>query len=74
MVDAAHARELIARSIDRHGGERWSRIERLTLRPRLLSGLVPWAKGNGRTFGLPSRAELEPQIARATFFDYPRAG
>lgn len=74
MVDAAHARELIARSIDRHGGERWSRIERLTLRPRLLSGLVPWVKGNGRTFTLPSHAELEPQIARATFFDYPRAG
>ena len=74
MVDAAHARELIARSIARHGGERWSRIERLTLRPRPLSGLVPWVKGNGRTFGLPSHAELEPQIARATFFDYPRAG
>ena len=74
MVDAAHARELIARSIARHGGERWSRIERLTLRPRRLTGLVPWVKGNGRTFGLPSRAELEPQIARATFFDYPRAG
>ena len=74
MVDAAHARELIARSIARHGGARWSRIERLTLRPRLLSGLLPWAKGNGRTFRLPSRAELEPQIARATFFDYPRAG
>ena len=74
MVDAAHARELIARSIARHGGERWSRIARLTLRPRTLSGLLPWAKGNGRTFGLPSRAELEPQRARATFFDYPRAG
>jgi hypothetical protein len=74
MVDAARARELIARSIDRHGGDRWSRIDRLTMRPRALSGLVPWLKGNGRTFGLPSRAELEPQIARATFFDYPRAG
>jgi hypothetical protein len=74
MVDAAHVRELIARSIARHGGERWARIERLTLRPRLLSGLLPWVKGNGRTFTLPSRAELEPQIARARFFDYPRAG
>jgi hypothetical protein len=74
MVDVGQVRELIARSIDRHGGERWSRIERLTMRPRALSGLVPWVKGNGRTFGLPSRAELEPQIARATFFDYPRAG
>ena len=74
MVDAAHARELIARSIARHGGDRWSRIARLTLPPRTLTGLVPWVKGNGRTFGLPSHAELEPQIARATFFDYPRAG
>ena len=74
MVDAAQVRELIACSVARHGGERWSRIERLTLRPRTLTGLVPWMKGNGRTFGLPSHAELEPQIARATFFDYPRAG
>lgn len=74
MVDAAHARELIERAIARHGGERWSRIERLTFRPRALSGLLPWLKGNGRTFGLPSRIELEPQIARARFFDYPRAG
>src|SRR5450631_1407126 len=74
MLDAVHARELIARSIARHGGERWSRIERLTLRPRTLSGLIPWMKGNGRTFKLPSRAEIVPQVARATFFDYPRAG
>jgi hypothetical protein len=74
MVDAAQAREVIARSIERHGGERWSRIERLTVRPRALSGLVPWSKGNGRTFRLPAYAEIEPQIARATFFDYPRAG
>lgn len=74
MVDAVAVRELIARSIARHGGERWSRTERLTLRPRALSGLVPWLKGNGRTFGLPSYVEVEPQIARATFFDYPRAG
>ena len=73
-VDAAHVREVIARSIERHGGERWSRIERLTLRPRSLSGLVPWSKGHGRTFQLPSYAEIEPQSARATFFDYPRAG
>ena len=74
MVDVGEVRELIARSIERHGGERWSRIERLTMRPRALSGLVPWVKGNGRTFGLPSRAEIESQTARATFFDYPRAG
>jgi len=74
MVDAAQAREVIERSIARHGGERWSRIERLTLRPTALSGLLPWSKGHGRTFRLPTYAELQPQIARATFFDYPRAG
>jgi hypothetical protein len=74
MVDTAQAREVIARSIERHGGARWSRIERLTLRPRALSGLLPWSKGNGQTFRLPAYAELEPQIARATFVDYPRAG
>ena len=74
MLDAAQVRDLIARSIARHGGDRWSRIERLTLRPLALSGLVPWLKGNGRTFTLPSRAEIQPQNARAVFFDFPRSG
>jgi hypothetical protein len=74
MVDVGEVREVIARAIARHGGDRWSRIDRLTMRPRALSGLVPWSKGYGRTFRLPSYAEIEPQVARATFFDYPRAG
>jgi hypothetical protein len=46
----------------------------LTLSPRTLSGLLPWLKGFGHSFGLPSRAEIEPSRARAVFFDYPDRG
>jgi hypothetical protein len=75
MLDTAHARALIDLSIARHGGaDRWSRLRHIALQPRALSGLVPWIKGNGRTFGLPSRAEIEPQVARLRFDDYPRQG
>ena len=56
MVDAAHARELIARSIARHGGDRWSRIERLTLRPRAAVGAGPLGEGE--------RADVQAAVAR----------
>ncbi len=65
---------MIARAIRRFGGRaRWERL-RLTVSPRGLRGLVPWIKGNGRTFALPPRAELIPARAEATFFDYPQPG
>jgi hypothetical protein len=66
------ARALLATAIDRHGGwEAWKALRVLIVKPRALSGLLPWLKGHGRTFGLPSRAEVRPHDAKATFFDYP---
>ena len=71
--DAA-ASAFVERAIERHGGRaRWDRL-RVTLAPLALTGLLPWMKGVGRTFGLPARAEIEPRRARAVFHDYPRAG
>lgn len=65
---------MVARAIERYGGRaRWEQL-RLTVSPRRLRGLVPWSKGNGRTFALPPRAEVIPARAEATFFDYPRPG
>jgi hypothetical protein len=68
------AAAFLARAVERHGGrERWARL-RVTLSPTSLTGLVPWLKGVGRTFTLPSRADIEPARARAVFHDYPGAG
>jgi len=65
---------MIARAVERHGGrQRWERL-RLTLAPTSLGGLVPWMKGNGRTFRLPPRADIVPARAEATFFDYGAPG
>ena len=65
---------MVARAVERYGGRaRWERL-RLTLGPVALRGLLPWMKGAGRTFRLPSRAEIVPARAEATFFDYPSPG
>ena len=68
------ARTLIETAIARHGGERWSMIQAIDLPVISLSGMLPWLKGNGRTFGLPRLIRLEPLRARAVFVDYPRPG
>jgi len=68
------AREMVARAVSRYGGRsRWEKLC-LTASPRGLRGLVPWSKGNGRTFALPPRVELRPARGEATFFDYPEPG
>jgi hypothetical protein len=47
---------------------------RVTLSPTSLTGFLPWLKGVGSTFSLPTRAVIEPHRDRAVFFDYPRPG
>src|ERR1019366_2206099 len=39
-----------------------------------MRGAVPWIKGIGRSFPMPSRVRLVPHEARATFEDYPSTG
>lgn len=69
------AREVLERAIERHGGwSTWQRLRSVTLGPRVLRGMLPTVKGNGRTFPLPSRFVLRPHEVEAEFVDYPAAG
>jgi hypothetical protein len=66
------ARALLEAAVHRHGGwEAWRALRVVVVRPKRLTGLVPWLKGNGKTFRLPPRAEIFPHDGRAVFFDYP---
>lgn len=69
------AAALLERAVGRHGGwAAWHALRCVSLAPRLLRGLLPSMKGNGRTFGLPARADVFPHDQRAVFHDYPTAG
>jgi len=69
------ARQLLEAAVRRHGGwDAWRSLGALAVRPRLLTGMLPWLKGHRRTFHLPPRAEVHPQDARVVFFDYPAPG
>jgi hypothetical protein len=69
------AREVLERSIERHGGwSTWQRLRSVTLGPRLLRGLLPTLKGNARTFPLPPRIVVRPREVEAEFVDYPTPG
>jgi hypothetical protein len=70
----AAARAVVERACQAYGGEeRWHRHD-VVLVPRTLSGLLPAVKGNGRTFGLPSRFVISTARPFATFEDYPEPG
>jgi hypothetical protein len=69
------ARALLETAVRRHGGwDAWRSLRTLTVQPKSLSGMLPWLKGYGRTFNLPSRAEIDPHASRALFHDYPAGG
>src|SRR4051812_3610565 len=69
------AREVLERSIERHGGwSTWQRLRSVTLGAQLLRGLLPTLKGNGRTFPLPPRFVVRPREVEAEFVDYPAPG
>src|SRR3954471_6038682 len=66
------ARDVLERACDQHGGiAAWRRLRLIRLFPDRLSGLVPWLKGNGRTFPLPSAFEILPHQRSARFLNYP---
>ena len=69
------ARARLESAVQRHGGwDAWRSLRAHTVQPKSLSGMLPWLKGHGRTFELPSRAEIDPHAARALFHDYPAPG
>src|SRR5687768_17528827 len=66
--------EVFTRACEHYGGlDTWRALRRVRLVPERLSGLLPFVKGNGRTFGLPSSFEIEPHERRARFVGYPDA-
>jgi hypothetical protein len=69
------ARELLERAIERHGGwSIWQRLRSVTLGTRLLRGMLPNLKGNGRTFPLPPQVVVRPREMEAELVDYPTVG
>jgi hypothetical protein len=64
--------EILTRACDHYGGERtWRALRLIRLVPERLSGLLPWVKGVGKTFRLPSAFEIAPHERRTRFLDYP---
>jgi hypothetical protein len=69
------ARQVLERAIERHGGWRtWQRLHSVTLRLRLLRGMLPFIKGNGRTHPMPRHAVVRPRELEAELVDYPTVG
>jgi len=75
LVDSSWTGQALAvlqRACEHYGGfETWNALSQIRLIPDRLSGLVPWLKGNGRTFPLPSAFEIRPRERWARFLDYP---
>jgi hypothetical protein len=64
--------DILTRACDHYGGERtWRALRLIRLVPERLSGLLPWVKGQGKTFRLPSAFEIAPHERRTRFLDYP---
>ena len=67
----AQAREFLQKAIKRHGGDaNFRSIEAITIRIKESSGLMPLAKGSGRTFTMAERVVVCPNADTATFH-YP---
>jgi hypothetical protein len=66
------ATEVLTRAVEHFGGiATWRALRCIRLFPARLSGLVPWLKGVGKTFSLPSAIEIFPHERRARFLKYP---
>jgi hypothetical protein len=64
--------EVLQRACENYGGvETWRALSKIRLLPNRLSGLVPWLKGGGRTFPIPSSFEINPHQRSARFLGYP---
>jgi hypothetical protein len=63
---------VLERACDHYGGfETWAALSEVRLFPGRLSGLVPWLKGSGQTFPVPSAFEIRPHERWARFQSYP---
>jgi hypothetical protein len=63
---------VLERACDHYGGfETWRALRTIRLFPDQLSGLLPWLKGNGHTFGFRGAFEIRPRQRWARFLSYP---
>jgi hypothetical protein len=63
---------VLQRACDHYGGfDTWHALRKIRLIPDRLSGLVPWLRGNERTFRISSTMEIQPHERRARFLNYP---
>lgn len=68
----SQASDTLARACEYYGGRAaWHALRTIRLIPGQLSGLVPWLKGAGKTFPLPSVFEITPHARVARFVGYP---
>ncbi|HVZ39680.1 MAG TPA: hypothetical protein VHI13_10420 [Candidatus Kapabacteria bacterium] len=66
---------VLARACEGYGGaDAWRAIRVVRLVPTELRGMIPWMKGFGRTFSMPSAFEIFPRDRQARFLDYPERG
>jgi hypothetical protein len=66
------AADVLARACDHYGGRHaWRTLRRIRLVPGRLSGFLPWTKGAGRSFCLPSAFDIEPRERRTRFLNFP---
>src|SRR6187551_1788634 len=78
IVDSSwttQATEVVSQACEYYGGlDRWRALALIRLFPRRLSGLVPWLKGAGVSFPLPSTFEVIPRRRCTRFVDFPAPG
>lgn len=66
------ARAVLERACARHGGwERWRALDTVTLTFAVLRGGIPWLKGVGRSFPMPTRVVIAPHARRTVMERYP---
>ncbi|RYZ01618.1 MAG: hypothetical protein EOO73_34880 [Myxococcales bacterium] len=66
--------DILGRACEYYGGERtWRALRLIRLVPEGLTGMLPWVKGAGKTFRLPSVFEIAPHERQTRFLDYPDA-
>src|SRR4051812_47751715 len=64
--------DVLARACEHYGGtDAWNALRKVTLLPGRLSGLLPWVKGVGKTFPLPTAFEISPHLGLTRFVGYP---
>lgn len=69
------AARVLARACAHYGGaDAWRAIRVVRLVPVEIRGIIPWMKGIGRTFPLPSAFEITPRDRRVRFLEYPERG